>query len=104
MSLPSKKIDLVLVNPGGQKAIYQSLRGTLTAHEPPVWAGLMATFARRRGCACAIVDANVEGLSFEQTADRVAEINPVLVAVVVYGHQPSASTQQMPAAGDICRG
>jgi radical SAM superfamily enzyme YgiQ (UPF0313 family) len=96
-------MDLVFVNPGGQKAIYQSLSATLTAHEPPVWAGLMAAYARGQGLSCAIVDASVEGLSFEQTADRVAEMNPVLVAVVVYGHQPSASTQHMPAAGGICR-
>jgi radical SAM superfamily enzyme YgiQ (UPF0313 family) len=99
----SRKLDLVLVNPGGQKAIYQSLSHGLTAHEPPVWAGLMATYARNAGVSCAILDANVESLSFDQTAERVAEMDPLLVAVVVYGHQPSASTQHMPAAGGICR-
>ncbi|PWU15154.1 MAG: B12-binding domain-containing radical SAM protein [Verrucomicrobia bacterium] len=99
----ASKLDLLLVNPGGQKAIYQSLSNELTAHEPPVWAGLMASFARTAGLSCAILDASVEGLSFEQTAERVAEANALLVAVVVYGHQPSASTQHMPAASGICR-
>jgi radical SAM superfamily enzyme YgiQ (UPF0313 family) len=96
-------MDLVLINPGGQKTIYQSLSATLTAYEPPVWAGLLASYARGQGFSCEIIDANAESLTFEQTAARVAELNPVLTVVVVCGHQPSASTQHMPAAGGICR-
>src|SRR5687767_11973116 len=102
MSAPKTKVDLVLINPGGQKLIYQSLSNSLTAHEPPVWAGLMATFVRQHGYSCEIIDASVHGLSFEQTAERVADLNPTLTAIVVYGHQPSASTQHMPAASGIC--
>jgi radical SAM superfamily enzyme YgiQ (UPF0313 family) len=34
-------------------------------------------------------------------ADRIKQLNPVLAAVVVYGHQPSASTQIMAAAGAV---
>jgi radical SAM superfamily enzyme YgiQ (UPF0313 family) len=93
--------DLVLVNPGGQKRVYQSLSHSLTAYEPPIWAGLMATYARRRGLAVELLDANVLGLSPEDVAAAVRETNPALVAVVVYGHQPSASTQHMPAASAI---
>ncbi len=97
-----KQIDLVLVNPGNPRKIYQSLSSTLSAVEPPVWAGLLATFVRNRGFSVAIVDANAENLTPEETAERVAEMRPVLTAVVVYGHQPSASTQNMTAAGEIC--
>ena len=96
-------LDLVLVNPGGRKQIYQSLSGSLTAIEPPVWAGLMATFIRNRGFSVHILDTNSENLPPEEAAERVAEIQPVLTAVVVYGHQPSASTQVMPSAGAACR-
>ena len=39
-------VDLVLVNPGGRARIYQSLANELAAIEPPVWAGLMASFVR----------------------------------------------------------
>ena len=35
-------------------------------------------------------------------AERVRDADPVLTAVVVYGHQPSASTQIMTAAGRVC--
>lgn len=94
--------DLLIVNPGGRRKIYQSLAADLSAVEPPVWAGLIATFARRKGYAVEILDANAEDLSPEDVADRVVEANPLLTAVVVYGHNPSASTQVMPAAGAVC--
>lgn len=95
-------LDLLLVNPGGRWQVYQALAATLTAIEPPVWAGLMASYVRRHGFSVNILDANAEGLSTEETVDRIAEINPLLTAIVVYGQQPSASTQTMPAAGQIC--
>src|SRR3954468_13658676 len=93
--------ELVLVNPGSRAKIYQSLGARLTAVENPVWAGLIATFVRRKGFSVEIVDAEAEELTPEQTAERVTAINPRLVAVVVYGHQPSASTQNMTGASAI---
>lgn len=100
--MSSSRYDLVLVNPSSRKRVYQSLGAELAAIEPPVWAGLMANFARRQGYRVAIVDAEAEGLSAEETAERVVELNPTLTAIVAYGHQPSASTQTMPAAGAVC--
>jgi anaerobic magnesium-protoporphyrin IX monomethyl ester cyclase len=95
-------LDLVLVNPANRRVIYQSLGENLSAIEPPVWAGLMANFVQRRGFRVAIVDASAEELDPAETAARVAEMKPLLVAVVVYGHQPSASTQVMPGARSVC--
>jgi radical SAM superfamily enzyme YgiQ (UPF0313 family) len=92
-------LDLVLINPGNPRQTYQSLGETLSALEPPVWTGLLASFMRHRGFSVAVIDANAEGLSPEDAAVRVQAMKPLLVAVVVYGHQPSASTQIMPAAG-----
>ena len=50
-----------------------------------------------------IIDAEAEELTAEETAERAVELKPALIAVVVYGHQPSASTQVMPAAGGAAR-
>jgi radical SAM superfamily enzyme YgiQ (UPF0313 family) len=94
-------VDLVLVNPASRKKVYQSLANELTAVEPPVWAGLMATFVRQHGYRVAIVDAEAEELNAAETVDRVLSLKPKLTAVVVYGHQPSASTQIMPAASAV---
>lgn len=96
------KLDLVLINPGSRTQVYQSLGTKLAAIEPPVWAGLMATFCRLRGLSVVIIDAEAEELIPAEVADRVEQLDPVLAAVVVYGHQPSASTQIMTAAGQVC--
>lgn len=92
-------MDLALVAPGHRTDIYQSLGSDLAAIEPPIWAGLIAEFIRRKGFSVAIVDANALGLGPEQTAREVVALNPKLAVVVVYGQNPSASTQTMPAAG-----
>ena len=99
----SEQLDLLLINPGNRKQTYQTLGQSLTAVEPPVWAGLMATFARGRGLRVEILDAEAEQLTPAEAAARVAERTPTLAAMVVYGHQPSASTQNMTSAGNICR-
>jgi radical SAM superfamily enzyme YgiQ (UPF0313 family) len=98
----TKPLDLVLINPHSRTQVYQSLGARLAAIENPVWAGLMATFCRTKGLAVAIIDAEAEGLNCDEVAERVKDLNPVLATVVVYGHQPSASTQVMAAAGRVC--
>lgn len=98
----AKEIDLVLINPGNRSHIYQGLGQELTAIEPPVWVGLIATYARKRGFSVTIIDANADDLSPLDVANLVSQMKPTLTAVVVYGHNPSASTQVMPAAGAIC--
>jgi len=94
-------LDLVLVNPGSRAKLYQALGTRLTAVENPVWAGLIATFARNRGFSVEIVDAEAEELAPDEAAARTSALDPRLVAVVVYGHQPSASTQNMTGASAI---
>jgi anaerobic magnesium-protoporphyrin IX monomethyl ester cyclase len=96
------KLDLVLINPSSRTQVYQSLGKELAAVENPVWAGLMASFCRGKGLSVEIIDAEAEQLPADEVAERVRHLAPVLAAVVVYGHQPSASTQIMPAASKVC--
>lgn len=99
-----RKTDVVLVNPGSRSAVYQKLGDSLSAIEPPSLAGLFATYLRGKGMSVAIVDAPALNLSPQDVSEIVArEYQPVLVVMVVYGFQPSASTQNMPAAGETCR-
>ncbi|MCX6907608.1 MAG: radical SAM protein [Verrucomicrobia bacterium] len=97
-----RKLDALLINPGSRLQIYQSLGSELAGIEPPIWCGLIATFLRRRGISVAILDANAEGLTPEEAAQRVVEADPLLAAVISYGHNPSASTQVMPYASALC--
>lgn len=98
----NSQLDLVLVHPGTRMQVYQSLGSTLAAIEPPVWASLLATFVRKRGFSVQILDAEAENLIPQETAKRIEEMDPLLAVVVVYGHQPSASTQNMTVSGLIC--
>ncbi|HEV7369529.1 B12-binding domain-containing radical SAM protein [Arenibaculum sp.] len=96
-------LDLVLVNPGGRERIYQDLGNELTAVEPPLWCRLIGGYARDRGFSLRIIDSEAENWGPASVAARIRELSPRLVAMVVFGHQPSASTQQMVAAGEACR-
>ena len=46
-------------------------------------------------------DAEVENWSYEETAEKIKEADPMLAAIVVSGTNPSASTMNMTGAGSI---
>jgi anaerobic magnesium-protoporphyrin IX monomethyl ester cyclase len=94
-------LDLLLINPGERGRIYQNLGNELTAIEPPLWCRLIAGYVRDRGHRVAILDAEAEQLNASEIADRIRLDKPRLVGLIVYGHQPSASTQQMVGAGAV---
>ncbi|MDD2710052.1 MAG: radical SAM protein [Verrucomicrobiae bacterium] len=94
-------MDLMIVSPGNNKVIYQSLAAEYAAIEPPIWAALLAQGVRSKGYEVKIVDQEAEGLTPEAIAARVLKECPRLTAIVVYGQQPSASTQNMTMAGEM---
>lgn len=95
-------LHLLLVNPGGREKIYQQLGGEFTAIEPPLWCRLIAGYVRDRGFSVEIIDSEALDIGSENLARMIAERRPKLVGMIVFGHQPSASTQQMVAAHDVC--
>jgi anaerobic magnesium-protoporphyrin IX monomethyl ester cyclase len=99
----SSRLDLLLINPNGRDRIYQDLGGDLTAVEPPLWCRIIAGYVRDRSYSVEIIDAEAEGFGPETVANLVVARNPRLVGMIVFGHQPSASTQQMVAASPTCR-
>ena len=103
MNHSARSVDVLLVNPGSRMAVYQELGDSFSAIEPPSLAGLFATYLRNRGLSVEIIDAPAHNLSPRGVAQTIHEnFDPALVAVVVYGFQPSASTQNMTAAGETC--
>ena len=103
MVASKKSIDVLLVNPGSRSAVYQELGDRYSAIEPPSLAGLFATYLRKHGLSVAIVDAPALNLSPTGVARAIHDnFHPVLIVMVVYGFQPSASTQNMTAAGETC--
>ncbi len=98
-----KAVDLVVVNPGAAHGIYGALGEKLIAVEPPVWCRIIAGYARDRGYGVNIIDGEAEQLSARATAALAVGCAPRLICIAVYGHQPSASTQQMDGAGALAR-
>src|SRR6516164_6406246 len=92
-------IDLVIIHPGAAHGIYGSdLANSLIAVEPPLWPRLIAGYVRDAGYTVKIIDAEALNYSPDTVADIIEKFNPKLVCIAVYGHQPSASTQQMVGA------
>ena len=90
-----KKLDVLFVHPNGAPIIYQELSNNYSAIEPPIWAALLAKNAIVKGFSARILDCEAERIGAEESAKRVIEHDATLIAVVVYGQQPSASTQNM---------
>lgn len=99
-----EKIDCLFINPGSLLSVYQNLGNELSAIEPPSLTALFATYIRQKPSSVKIIDAPALSLSPSEVADYIeTHYEPLLIVVVVYGFQPSASTQNMPAAGETCR-
>ncbi len=95
--------DIILINPGATRVIYQGLSSEFTAVEPPTWVRMIAGWLRDHGYKIAIIDQEAEALSVQEVKERVRTLKPALVAIVVAGHQPSASTQQMVGASELAK-
>lgn len=99
----SEQVDIILVKANNQKKAYQDLSKDFTGIEPPLWLILTAAFLREQGFQVAVLDAEVENLDAAETVQQSLQHEPRLVAVVVSGTNPSASTMNMPGAGDVLK-
>ncbi len=93
-----KKLDVLFVHPNASRKIYQDLAKDYSAIEPPIWAGMLASHCRVKGFSVDILDAEALHLSDDQAASKIKEMSPRLACFVVYGQQPSASSQNMAGA------
>ncbi len=92
------KLDILFVNPGNAKGIYQDLAKDYSAIEPPTWALLLAESVRNKGYKTAIFDVNAERISNEEATERIKDYNPKLICFVVYGQNVNAGTVGMSGA------
>ena len=95
--------DVVLINPGASRTIYQNLSDDLSAIEPPTWCRMIAGWLIEKGFDVAILDQDAYRWTPEEVAEQVKKLSPRLVAIVVSGQQPSASTQQMTGASLLAK-
>ena len=91
-------LDILFIHPNASKKIYQDLSNEHSAIEPPIWAGMLANHCRNRKFNVAILDCEVEKLDYITAANEIKNLKPKIACFVVYGQQPSASTQNMVGA------
>ncbi len=92
------KTDILFIHPNASKIIYQGLAKNNSAIEPPIWAGMLANSVRSKGFFPEILDAEVLGLDYFSCAKTAIDFKARIVCFVVYGQQPSASSQNMEGA------
>jgi radical SAM superfamily enzyme YgiQ (UPF0313 family)/5-methylcytosine-specific restriction endonuclease McrA len=90
-----KQLDILFIHPNASAEIYQELSKDHSAIETPIWAGMLAQHVRLKGFGVQILDCEVEHLNAKDAANIIKDINPRIACLVVYGQQPSASTQNM---------
>ncbi|MCA9403166.1 MAG: radical SAM protein [Candidatus Omnitrophica bacterium] len=90
--------DILFIHPNASKKIYQDLSKDFSAIEPPIWAGMLTRHCLTRDIRADILDCEALHLTDDQAAARVAEYAPKVACLVVYGQQPSASSQNMAGA------
>jgi len=96
------RLDIALLKPGSQKALYGDLSDfALTAIEPPFWGALLAAYLREKGFGVALFDAEAENWSPDEAARALADAAPRLAVIVASGSNPSASTMNMLDAGTL---
>lgn len=91
-------VDLLIIRPGAQKKLYQDLSKSLSGLEPPLWGALIAAYIRKKGFTVKMVDSEVEP---EKVIPTIESEKPKLIAIVVSGTNPSASTMNMVGARTI---
>ena len=91
-------LDILFIHPNASKKIYQGLSNEHSAIEPPIWAGMLANHCRNKNNKVKILDCEVEKLDYITSAQKIRDIKPRIACFVVYGQQPSASSQNMEGA------
>lgn len=93
-----KPLDILFIHPNASSDIYQELSSTYSAIEPPIWAGLLAKHCQLKGFGAEIIDCEALSLSDSDALYHINNLQPRIACFVVYGQQPSASSQNMEGA------
>ncbi len=95
-------LDLLCLFPNNRPRAYGALGAAAAGISVPVQTGLTAAYARRAGLSVAVLDADAEGLSPEETAERALRAAPRLV-VLSTDSLNSGDVTKMAAASDVLR-
>lgn len=98
-----KNIDIVLIRPNDKKNVYGTIPGKYTAIDPPIWLALMGGYLRDQGYKVTLIDAEHEDENPILTAEKVVNLNPVLVGILSIGSNLTACTWKMHGSGILAQ-
>src|SRR3989344_3515867 len=93
-----KQLNILFVHHNASEKIYQDLSKDYSAIEPPIWAGMLTSHCLRNGFSAEILDCEALQLTDEEAIQDIKDYDPRVVCFVIYGQQPSASSQSMEGA------
>ena len=96
-----RNVDCCFLVTSNSVKSYQKLSKDYSAIEPPTWALLLAQSLRSVNFKVSIIDANAENLNEKQILNKIFEISPRLICLVVYGQNVNAGTTNMSGATHI---
>ena len=99
----STKLDVLFINPGNHKVIYQGLEKEYSAIETPTWSLLLAQSIRAVGFKAGIFDVNAERLHTSQAVHQIKRTKTRLLCFVVYGQNPNSGTVNMSGATKLAK-
>lgn len=102
MTVLSRRLDVLFVEPDSSARAYQDLSKTYSAIETPTWSLLLAQSCRAKGFGAAILDCNAERLTDEQAIRCIRDAHPRLVCFVLYGQNPNSGTTNMIGGTRLC--
>jgi len=88
-------VDLLLINPGNRLEQFATLNELATVAQP-LGLAMLASYVRQYGFSVAIIDAEAEFWTPEQTVSEIEKYEPLLIGL-------SAFTTKMTAAGKVLR-
>ena len=91
-------LDVLFINPGNHRAIYQGLAEDYSAIETPTWALLLAQSIRSAGFLAGIFDVNAERLTTKKAVEKLKKSDARLFCFVIYGQNPNSGTVNMSGA------
>ncbi len=94
----SKQIDVLCGQANASYKVYQDLSTVYSAIEPPIWAGMLTNHCLKEGFRAAILDSEALSFSDAESTRYITDLKPKVTCFVVYGQQPSASSQNMAGA------
>ena len=91
-------MDVLFINPGIAKDVYQGLSTDYAGVGTPYWALLLSESCRSQGYQVGLMDILAEKLLREDAVERIKDLNPRLITICVYGENVNSGTTQMSGA------